>query len=131
MLINIFNIFIYICSISNSTLFVNRQNILSNILHTLDIDFTIVFMLLCWYMIVTKLHDVLFQRKMNRVVLAEKAKVSENWLSKLYYGKLNTMHVPSMQRVCDVLDVKLSDIIEIVPGNEKEGNTEGFDGKGT
>jgi DNA-binding Xre family transcriptional regulator len=70
-------------------------------------------------MVVAKLHDVLFQKGMNRVELAEKAHVSEHWLSKLYYGKLNTIHVPSMQRVCDVLGVKQSDIIEIVSDSEK------------
>jgi len=70
-------------------------------------------------MIVTKLHDVLFQKKMNRAELAEKSNVNENWLSKLYHGKLGTIHVESMQRVCNVLEVKQSDIIEIVPDNEK------------
>ena len=70
-------------------------------------------------MVVTKLHDVLFQKGMNRAELAEKSHVSEHWLSKLYYGKLNTIHVPSIQKVCDVLGVKQSDIIDIVPDNEK------------
>ena len=66
-------------------------------------------------MVVTKLHDVLFQKKMNRAELSEKANVNENWLSKLYHGKLGTIHVESMQRVCNVLEVKQIDIIEIVP----------------
>jgi DNA-binding Xre family transcriptional regulator len=75
-------------------------------------------------MVVTKLHDVLFQKKMNRAELSEKANVNENWLSKLYHGKLGTIHVESMQRVCNVLEVKQSDIIEIVPDLSEGQNNE-------
>ncbi len=75
-------------------------------------------------MIIARLHDVLFQKKLKRSELAEKAQVSENWLGKLYYGKLNTIHTPSIQRVCDVLGVKLSEIIEIVP-DSSEGQNDG------
>ena len=66
-------------------------------------------------MIIPKLHDVLFERGLTRADLARMTGLNKNWLGKLYRGKINYEHVASIQKICNVLNVKQSDIIEIVP----------------
>ncbi len=80
-------------------------------------------------MIVPKLHDVLFERGINRADLAEKTGVSENWLSKLYYGKLNTVHIPSIQKICNMLNVKQSDIVDVLPDHPPKHEMHGVEGE--
>lgn len=73
---------------------------------------------------VVKLHDILFERKLTRADLARMTGLSKNWVSDLYYGKLRSEHEESMQKVCNALNVKRSEIIEILPDvieQEKSG----------
>ena len=60
--------------------------------------------------IYTRLDEILRQRSMTQKVLAEKAGVSRNAISRLSRHP-RLIHLPTIEKICNVLDVDPGDII--------------------
>jgi DNA-binding Xre family transcriptional regulator len=59
-----------------------------------------------------KLWILLLKRKMNRTELAEKSGIAKNTMAKMWRGE--TTHMDVLLKICETLNCKLDDIIEII-----------------
>lgn len=64
-----------------------------------------------------KLWKLLIDKKMNRSALREAAGLSFNVIAKM--GKCETISMDSLIKICTTLKCDVSDIMEIVPGDNE------------
>lgn len=62
-------------------------------------------------MIKSKLHELLWQRRITQKELAQKTKLAESTISKLAQGDCDCK-LSTLDKICNILDCKISDIIE-------------------
>ena len=62
-----------------------------------------------------KLWSILDQRNMMKTDLIREAKISTNAMAKL--GKNEDVRVGILVKICDTLDCKIDDIMEMIPEN--------------
>ena len=68
-----------------------------------------------------KVSQLLEERDMTVGDLAEKAKIHYNTALGLKRGVLTRLDLPTLARVCDVLNVKVEDVLEYVPEEVEAG----------
>ena len=64
-----------------------------------------------------KLWKLLIDRKMTRTQLCQKAKVSTNAMAKM--GRDEDVRVEVLVKICETLDCRIEDIIELIPVDKK------------
>ncbi len=64
-----------------------------------------------------KLWKLMIDKKINKTQLCEKAGITTNAMAKL--GKNETVQVEILEKICNVLDCNVDDIIEIKSGEEE------------
>ncbi len=70
-------------------------------------------------MITCRLPVLLAERRMTRVLLASKAKVSINTLRPLFNDTWKGVQRNTIDQICRVLNVQVGDLFEYVEGKEK------------
>lgn len=63
-----------------------------------------------------KLWKMLIDLEMNKKTLSERANISASTLTKLSKGEC--VHMDMLVRICNALECKLCDIVELVPATE-------------
>ena len=62
-------------------------------------------------MIESRVAVLLAERKMNRVQLSKKTKISLNRLKPIYDGTLKGIRIDTLDKLCKALEVKVGDIL--------------------
>lgn len=70
-------------------------------------------------MIRTKLSIVLGERRWNQADLARATGIRPNTINEIYNDCCKTISVKNLDRICEVLDCDLSDILEYIPNENK------------
>jgi len=70
-------------------------------------------------MIITKLHLLLADKRMNRTELSKKSGVSLNTLKPIFDGTLTGIYVKTLDRICKALDVQPGDIFQYKSSGSK------------
>lgn len=70
-----------------------------------------------------KLWKILIDKKMNKSDLRELTKMGPNTMAKL--GKDETISMDVLLRICDVLKCDVGDIMEVLPDESDEEDSEG------
>ncbi len=66
-------------------------------------------------MIITKLHMLLAEKRINRTELSKKAGISLNTLKPIFDDTLTGLHIKTLDRICKALDVQPGDIFQYLP----------------
>lgn len=61
------------------------------------------------------LSAILGARLMSITLLSEKSGVSRNTLTEIYYQRSKTAKIETLMKICDVLQISLSELIEYDP----------------
>lgn len=70
-----------------------------------------------------KLWKLLIDKKMNKTMLQEKVGMSPNTLAKMSKDENVSMDV--LIRICDVLKCDIGDIMEVIPDEKENGESNG------
>ncbi len=65
-----------------------------------------------------KLWKLMIDRKMNKTQLRTAAKISSNAMAKL--GKDESVPIETLEKICDVLECSIGDIVEIVDDSNRQ-----------
>jgi len=76
-------------------------------------------------MIEIKLSRILGEKRWNQSELAKRADVRPNTVSELYNDFADRVSLDQLDRICDVLDCDLSDILVYTPKTKKIRNKRG------
>lgn len=69
-----------------------------------------------------KLWKLLIDKKMKRIELRTKARISSSTLAVI--GKDQNVSMEVLKRICEVLDCNIGDIVDILPGKKNETKTQ-------
>lgn len=71
-------------------------------------------------MIKIHLSRILGERKMSQRDLAKKTGIRPNTISAMYHETIKRLDIDILDKICEVLDIQVSDLIEYVPDNLTE-----------
>lgn len=66
-------------------------------------------------MIKIKLSDLLGKNKMTQKALAEATRIRPATISKMYYEETKRVDIDQLNRICDVFNCEISDLLEYIP----------------
>ena len=69
-------------------------------------------------MIRIKLSDLLGQHKMTQAALSRATKIRPATISKMYYEESKRLDISRLNRICNVFNCEISDLIEYIPDDK-------------
>lgn len=70
-------------------------------------------------MIRIKLSELLGKQKMTQAALAKATNIRPATISKMYYEESKRLDISQLNRICNVFNCEISDLIEYVPDNKQ------------
>lgn len=71
-------------------------------------------------MIRIKLSDLLGQHKMTQAALSRATKIRPATISKMYYEESKRLDISQLNRICNVFNCEISDLIEYIPDEKQK-----------
>ena len=71
-----------------------------------------------WHMIKIKLSDLLGKHKMTQAALARATNIRPATISKMYYEESKRLDISQINRICNVFNCEISDLLEYIPDDK-------------
>ena len=71
-------------------------------------------------MIRIKISDLLGKHKMTQASLARAANIRPATVSKMYYEESKRLDISQLNRICDVFNCEISDLLEYIPDDKQK-----------
>ncbi|WP_411830024.1 helix-turn-helix domain-containing protein [Metasolibacillus meyeri] len=69
------------------------------------------------------LSKVLGTKRMTQAELARRTDIRPNTINEIYHELIERINLEHLDKICEVLDCEISDLIEYVPKSRKDNNS--------
>lgn len=69
-----------------------------------------------------RLSEILKERNMRQIELAKRTGLSENAISDLTANAVRQIRLDTLAKICDALDIQLSDLLDYTPDRERKAS---------
>lgn len=71
-----------------------------------------------WHMIRIKISELLGKHKMTQAALARATSIRPATVSKMYYEESKRLDISQLNRICNVFNCEISDLLEYIPDDK-------------
>lgn len=84
----------------------------------IDFDIFILINGRLWHMIRIKIAELLGKHKMSQAALARATSIRPATISKMYYEESKRVDISQLNRICNVFNCEISDLLEYIPDDK-------------
>ena len=84
----------------------------------IDFDIFILIYGRLWHMIRIKIAELLGKHKMSQAALARATSIRPATISKMYYEESKRVDISQLNRICNVFNCEISDLLEYIPDDK-------------